>query len=147
MLLEFIDDPETRLPRPISFFSCHDKWDLKPCIPIPARIEPYQGLDMLLHRLQRCRLVIAERLHGAILSHAVGTPVVQIVDERKCLDYMESVGCRDVCVWPGDIGSLQQACDAAAQCLVTAAQRIGQNRALLQQSVDRFLSRLHANPK
>ncbi len=59
MLLEFINDPGTCLPRPISFFSCHDKWDLKPCIPIPARIEPYHGLDMLLHRLQRCRLVIA----------------------------------------------------------------------------------------
>ena len=83
---------DNRLPRPLSFFSCHNRWDLKPCVPVADRIEPYQGLDTLLRRLGRCQLVISERLHGAVLAHAVGTPAVQIVSERKCVDYMPRSG-------------------------------------------------------
>ena len=67
---------------------------------------------------------------------------MQIVYERKCVDYMASVGCLDLCVWPGDVESLRRACTAAGQYAEAVASRIQEKRIRLQQSVDRFLLRL-----
>ena len=39
MLITFINAQDTRLPQPISFFSCHDRWDLKPCVPVADHID------------------------------------------------------------------------------------------------------------
>lgn len=88
---------------PIRFFSCHNKWDLGVGGQLGVVVEPYRGLNELFELLSSARVVVSERLHGSVLAHLADTPAVQLSYERKCLDYMGSVGAAGFCTDGRDV--------------------------------------------
>lgn len=48
-----------------------------------------------LAMLREQDVLIGEKLHSVVLAHCVYTPALMLAYRTKCLDYMESVGCRE----------------------------------------------------
>jgi polysaccharide pyruvyl transferase WcaK-like protein len=60
----------------------------------PERWETVVAVDptVYLNAVGACRLVIAERLHAAILAARMAVPIVMLEYQPKCRDFLESVG-------------------------------------------------------
>jgi len=126
----------------VTYFSCHDEWDLRAGPELPKPIRPFEALDPFMRYLAKQRVVISERLHGAILAHRLGVPAVLIAYERKCWDYACSVGLRTSCVEPGDVNGLARAVDAAAADLSQASPAIETLAACGREMVRQFKERV-----
>jgi polysaccharide pyruvyl transferase WcaK-like protein len=57
-----------------------------------------QSPDSLLKEISRADLTIASRLHGVILSHLNGTPVLALSFDPKVDAHMKAVGQQDYCL-------------------------------------------------
>lgn len=53
---------------------------------------PALGVRETLEQLARCELVIAHKLHAAVLAAAAGVPSIALEYRPKCRDFQESVG-------------------------------------------------------
>lgn len=113
LIRQFVNSPFARQFGPITFFSCHDEWDLRAEDALGVPIQPYSDLDALLQLLRSSALVISERLHGSVLAHLVGTPTVLLAYERKCLDYMNSMNSAQHCLENRNLDALEAACERA----------------------------------
>jgi polysaccharide pyruvyl transferase WcaK-like protein len=51
-----------------------------------------------LRQAAGCEFVIASRLHGVILSHLVGTPVIALSYDRKVREHMNAIGQSGYCL-------------------------------------------------
>jgi polysaccharide pyruvyl transferase WcaK-like protein len=127
---------------PVEFFSCHDKWDLAPAAELGVPIVPYDGAEAFLTRLAGYDLVISERLHGAVLAHALGRPAVQLSYERKCHDYMNAMDCGDLCLDTRDPAALIAACTRAQNSARRFGPPLARYRTALQVAANAFLNRL-----
>jgi polysaccharide pyruvyl transferase WcaK-like protein len=58
----------------------------------------YLDQDAALVALAEAEVVVAERLHGAVLAAAVGTPFVALEYRPKVRDFAASVGCDDLTI-------------------------------------------------
>jgi len=58
-----------------------------------------EDLKAMLEQFARCRLVISERLHGAVLAAAAGVMFISIGYKEKCHDFVESLGVPRLCVF------------------------------------------------
>lgn len=56
------------------------------------RVERVDRIDQLFRALARTEMVVASRLHGVLLSHLAGRPVVALSYDRKVDRHMESLG-------------------------------------------------------
>ncbi|MEZ6242643.1 MAG: polysaccharide pyruvyl transferase family protein [Phycisphaerales bacterium] len=56
------------------------------------------SVDRFSERIGGYDLVIAQKLHGAVLALARGVPVISLAYEPKCLDFMRSVNMAELCV-------------------------------------------------
>lgn len=55
------------------------------------------SVDRFTERIAGYDLVIAQKLHGAVLALARGVPVISLAYEPKCLDFMRSVNMGELC--------------------------------------------------
>lgn len=58
----------------------------------PVMVHRPATVDAFFQLVRPCRMTLAVRLHGAILSACAGVPPLMIGYRDKCLDFMESVG-------------------------------------------------------
>jgi hypothetical protein len=141
MCQKLLESGALELFGPIEFFSCHNKWDLQPADELGVFIEPYTCIDDFLKRLGGYEIVISERLHGAVLAHALGRPVVQLSYERKCLDYMASMDCDDLCLQSRAPDELIEMCLRATESSARFVPRVAAYRNSLQIAADQFMAR------
>ena len=98
---DFLSVYENILPKPIQFFSCHNKWDLKVKDYISKYdIIEYTGFQDSLENFLNYELVISERLHGTIIGQAYNIPAVQLNYERKCEDHFKYMEISQLCIDP-----------------------------------------------
>jgi polysaccharide pyruvyl transferase WcaK-like protein len=50
------------------------------------------GVEETMHKLADCELIVAHKLHAAVLSAAAGVPTVALEYRPKCRDFQESIG-------------------------------------------------------
>jgi polysaccharide pyruvyl transferase WcaK-like protein len=62
-------------------------------------------LSDLLAELDRVDLVVASRLHGVVLAHLLGKPVVAVSFDRKVATHMASMGQQPYCLDIHEVGS------------------------------------------
>src|SRR5262249_5442461 len=62
------------------------------------RMEPVSAVGPLMALLASCDAVVAARLHGVLLAHVVGCPVLAIAHERKVATLMSELGHDSYCV-------------------------------------------------
>jgi len=84
----------------------------------------HHGPDQLIERYARFDLVIATRMHAAILALSSGTPVLPIAYEFKTRELFEGMGFGD---WVQDIAELTPAAlaDLVSRCLAEIPERRG----------------------
>jgi polysaccharide pyruvyl transferase WcaK-like protein len=63
-----------------------------------VQLLPLLSLDDLLRELRTCDAVIASRLHGVLLSHLSGAPVLAICYHRKVQAHMEDMEQKGFCI-------------------------------------------------
>jgi len=131
-----------RVADDVRFFACDRAWDPRAADRLGASVEPYADLPTLLRWLAGRRLVISERLHGAVLAHALGVPAVLVAYERKCWDYARAVGLLTSCVAPGDAHALATAVEGAAADLARARPAIERLRRAGRAAVEDFRTRV-----
>lgn len=102
MYRAWFDGPGRRTRDDVLFFACDREWDPRAADALWAPIEPYRDVTSFLRWIASRRLVVSERLHGAVLAHALGIPAVLVAYERKCWDYARAIGLVTSCVAPGD---------------------------------------------
>jgi hypothetical protein len=80
-----------------------DKQDIAEMFPDEFIITNYEGFDMLMNGILRCRQIVSSSLHGMIFAHSLGKPVTLInVADRltggdfKFVDYLCSIGLYDL---------------------------------------------------
>jgi polysaccharide pyruvyl transferase WcaK-like protein len=54
--------------------------------------------DAYLRAAAACRVVVAERLHAAVLAVRLGIPTVTIEYQPKCMDFLRSVGAEELSI-------------------------------------------------
>lgn len=69
-----------------------------------VRVEHTPTLDTLRDMYRQSGLVIASRLHAAILSLEAGTPAIAVSSGRKIRNYFETIGLGNYCVAPDEEG-------------------------------------------
>jgi hypothetical protein len=100
-----------------------------------------------LRAVAPCRVVVAERLHAAVLAVRLGIPTVALEYQPKCRDFMRSVGAEDLSVRtdaldPVDLGGMVADADvghAVVSAGLTA--RVAALRVLLLAEADRLGAR------
>ncbi len=66
-----------------------------------VRLLPYSDRPQSMYQqLSECSLVLASRLHAAVISYAVGTPFGVLSYHQKCVDFAQEVGLDDDWVMP-----------------------------------------------
>jgi polysaccharide pyruvyl transferase WcaK-like protein len=100
--LHLAHSSETRLP--VRVFTTGVPEDSQPAQRVAARLDRLNpelhlpsGLDELLELLHTSALVIASRLHGAVLPVAESVPVVGFCPEPKLTDYLSTMGLQQFC--------------------------------------------------
>lgn len=82
----------------------------------PSRIHRFDGdVRATTSEIGRCRLMLSERLHGAVAAVGLGVPTVPLAYASKCDDFWISVTGERPGVVPGSTG--QQILDAATRAL------------------------------
>lgn len=81
----------------------------------------YADLDATLDLLASADLVIAERLHAAILAAACGTPFVAVEYRPKLLDFAKSVGMQTAVVRADEVGEGRLAAAVAGRLVESGA--------------------------
>jgi polysaccharide pyruvyl transferase WcaK-like protein len=98
----------------------------------------YRHADRMLTALSQCHLVVAQRLHAAVLASALAVPAIMLEYRPKCRDFMASIDRDDLVLRTDEI-------DADALCdrlLSVAAQRDG-HAAHVADAVIELQARLH----
>lgn len=85
----------------------------------------YADLDATLELLSSSDLVIGERLHGAVLAAAVGTPFVAVEYRPKLRDFARSIGREDDVVRTDEMERLDEVVDAVIADRDRIAEEIG----------------------
>lgn len=92
-----------------------------------------------LHSVAACRLVVAERLHAAVLAARLGIPTVTLAYQPKCLDFAESVGIEDLAIRTDEVSS-----GPLAEVIADATSREVALRHHLDRRVEHLRQRLRA---
>ncbi len=95
----------------------------------------YQDLDETMALLASAEVVVAERLHAAVLAAACGTPFVAIEYRPKLRDFARSVGFEPQTLRSDDLGGLIEMTQAVLS-------QTSQLRAQLRPQVDQYRRRL-----
>ncbi|MGB6199054.1 MAG: polysaccharide pyruvyl transferase family protein [Candidatus Acidiferrales bacterium] len=66
---------------------------------------PRQNTDGLLEGIRHADLIIASRLHGVILSHLSGIPVLALSYDPKIRTHMDEIGSKEFCLEVDDMDS------------------------------------------
>lgn len=147
MYRRYFDGPGRALAPAVRFFACDREWDPRAAAAVWGPIEPYRDPAHFLAWIGARRLVVSERLHGAILAHVLGVPAVLIAYERKCWDYARSIGLVTSCVAPGDDRGLATAIANAAADLTQAQPAIARRRQALHDAVGAFRTRVERSSR
>ncbi len=126
----------------VRFFACDREWDFRAADALWAPVEPYRDLTTFLRWIASRRLIVSERLHGAVLAHVLGIPAVLVAYERKCWDYARSIGLVTSCVAPGDTRGFAAAIDDAVADLRQARPTIERLARDTRATVDAFRVRV-----
>jgi polysaccharide pyruvyl transferase WcaK-like protein len=95
-----------------------------------------------------CRLVIAERLHAAVLAARVGVPPITLEYQPKCRDFLRSIGLESLALrtdrlHAGALTELVEATDASYDATTAVLrQQVERLRASLTEEVGRIAGRL-----
>ena len=94
----------------------------------------YRDLAASLEMLASAELVVAERLHAAVLAAAVGTPFVSLEYRPKLADFADSVGAGEALVRTDALSpeALGEAAEAAADRRDAVAERVSTYRRRLR---------------
>ena len=96
------DGPDTTTVADVEAALCAAGTAPDTCRTLPGA--PEQTPDGLLRDLSSADLIVASRLHGVILSHLNGIPVLALSFDPKVDAHMDAIGQRDFCL---DIDDLQ----------------------------------------
>jgi polysaccharide pyruvyl transferase WcaK-like protein len=126
----------------VVMLACHPDDD-GPCLQIMRRAGlpdlPYRAgyadLDAAMALLASADLVVAERLHAAVLGAAGGTPFVALEYRPKVRDFARSVGFDDRTLRTHDLGGLEEITFATLADRIPAAE-------LLASRVEEYRMRL-----
>ncbi|CAN5863292.1 hypothetical protein BH23ACT5_BH23ACT5_02080 [soil metagenome] len=128
--------------RPVAFLSCNPVDD-RPIFetmralgrPDLTYLAGYRDLEAALTMLASAELVVAERLHAAVLAAAVGTPFVSLEYRPKLADFAASVGAT---------GALVRADEVHPDQIERAARTAADITPIVNEHVATFRSRLRA---
>jgi len=87
--------------------------------------------EELAHIYRSSLLSINMKLHANVFSAALDCPFVALAYRWKCVDFAESVGCRDFCILFNDPHFADRLLDA----VTSTAERLNQRKRLLSQQV------------
>lgn len=78
---------------------------LQKSLPV-AQVFPWsRSVARVFNLIQGSELVVAERLHGAILAAAASVPFIMLAYKPKSYDFAQSVNATDSCVEPSDLSA------------------------------------------
>ncbi len=127
--------------RSVAFLSCNPADD-RPIFemmramgrPDLGYLAGYRDIDAAVGMLASAELVVAERLHAAVLAAAVGTPFVSIEYRPKLADFAASVGAMDALIRTDQLDPerIRAAAAAAGKIAPTVTERVATYRARLR---------------
>jgi polysaccharide pyruvyl transferase WcaK-like protein len=109
-----------------------------------VRVPPVSGVRQLMQVLTGTDLVVSARLHGVLLSHVAGRPVLGIAHERKVATLMKEMGhstyCHEIDTFDPERGLAQLSELAARRQELGATIRAvaGENRRRVEAQYDRI---------
>jgi polysaccharide pyruvyl transferase WcaK-like protein len=109
-----------------------------------VRVPGVSGVRQLMQVLAGIDLVVAARLHGVLLSHVAGRPVLGIAHERKVATLMKEMGhsayCHDIDTFdPGrGLAQLEELAARRQELAATIRAVAGENRRRVEAQYDRI---------